>query len=311
MDLGATVIRSALENASRKSLRFGITQGDKILRVQLQESLTELNALKIKVLQQGEINLNIIPEIESAPVPAVVATTVSKEDVLNRITWDDLLERATKMAEDDYEYYKEELYKMTIAQQQPVALLDLDGLQRAVGFEGPDFLFNALHRPTLVYYAALRKAADVEVTKRYEDIMMNDTLGSGKLAYHVALTPSQWMVDVLDLIGGSGRPGRPTFVDLEDKAFRTTKNARVLDGGVVGGGNRVDTVDLKTYAIDLPYHLGNFANIFGTVYFAPDKSFKSMFKNATYTDVQLLIHFAAAGSTRIKYDDLWPTKRPT
>lgn len=314
MDVGGITLRNAIAKATDNSLRWGVRQGSKTMQLDLQTALAELDELKanyetLKIraghlgtvhIEAGQVDDN---DVEDA------AMDVTREEWITSFSWSELMEHAHRLAATDYELYREDLLKMEVAQQQPAALVDEAKLLHAVGLGMSDFLFYSLHVPTFTYYITLRSTIDEVVRKNRGDLVSNESnLGGDSMGIHVALTPSQWFLDVLTVFNGADKTGAgvyyPAFVDLEDRAFKTTKDVwEIPETGTKLPVGFTNPRIMVTYALDLPYHLTNFANMFGTMSFVPDKKFGRLFQSAVYTDMQLLIHFAAASSNQIDYAD--------
>lgn len=330
------LLKKSLLRATTNILNNGVVEGTQNLQSDFFNALKEwktlqgqYTTLKMKAARLSEIKITQNNEPISQENENIDNKTDKRDtdraSVMATLTWAEILETAHRKADEDYNLFRDDLKKLEIARQQPAILVAEDELANSTGLSTNDLLYYTLHTPSFGYFSALKLALDKIVLEIQSSFArrLSGNLGNEIIGLHLGLKPSLWVEDMFKVFGLAKTIGMgvyyPSYVDLEELVFQSTpvieiKNHKEVFNSVNPAGrdtNKTKNIRLKesgevmaqTYALDLPYHLSKLAALFSTIPFNPDKSYSGLFAPAQYTDIQLLIHFAAALSKNIDYDD--------
>ena len=218
--------------------------------------------------------------------------------VLRSASWDELIESVREKARSAI-VSTERKSLVALANTLPAVYLGDDGSGRGLDESTAllaSFLSDAndelLLQPYFVQYNAgrtsLKKAGRTLNDAKIKLAMITQ----GKtLKPVITIQPSQWFQDFVAVYARADKPPvdrYPTYRSMENTVYlnRDLKVVRVHRNTIP----TTEHVSVKHYAHDMGYHLVNFASLFTNVSFKPIN--KITMREETFTDVEILIHFA-------------------
>lgn len=196
---------------------------------------------------------------------------VERNDVINSLSWEELIKAAQTLADSDYNPSK-----IKAAAIFPFIISDSEISLTEEQIN--DLIYNS--------YLQQIEIMKADINELYRDIgtKCND-LSQKTLSINITLEVSKWFQDFLHVYerANSIKQGQyPKPRNLHNIAY-LTQSLRVVNN------RSITPLTRKSYAIDLGYHIPRAASLLTTIRFSP--TMVNMLP-AIYTDFQLLIHFA-------------------
>jgi len=219
---------------------------------------------------------------------------ISREEVLESMTWEELSTTAHFLAENKYQSQATTSEKI-----QSAVLFPQFFVEDTCSVLDDGAYTQLLIAPYFIHYKNMRLAlveTGRQLQQKRDQLARNCTL---QVDITTTVVPSEWMADFLYVFHRAktvGTQGYPTPRELED-IFYTTKIVR----RITEGHNTVPT-QLRNYAFDIGYHCVRFASLFTTLPFNPQNDINM--RPTLYTDFELLVHFAMrTAKNDVKYED--------
>lgn len=316
------VINDCAENAIRTLTKRNYEElYNKYKKSEEREEKTQIkNDLLLQSLNSKSIPSLIIEKTICSNVPENHEQTSRPNndgltwDTLHKLKWDTLREIIRTKSED-----KSERIKITCNEIQQ--LLQAELYPSVMNVEDPEHIINH-NMSTEQYYSFIistrystlcKQWKNIADTRVKDELITNDIGTSLSICTYPILIPCEWVRIFCNYVEF---PHRLTNRNKNDKIWKQISDKNILENKLYlsirgnkllrkNGDVEIDEheVQLKTFAIDLPYHLCRFLGVFGSVLFTPTHEDSTQFKEKErFTDTQLLLHFAIKNNDNEKYE---------
>lgn len=280
----------------------------------LLSELLEMNRKQIDIKKQYEELINQIHSVtELSGIREVTVESTAqqqeksvvspepcdREQLIRTLSVDELILACRLKAEEEYKDRQRDFDRIELLPTFPNLANPLD--DEMDNYLTEETSLELLMKPYFTYYKERKHHVLLEEAKNKRTMTNYYTVSTKDTRAIVLVTPNTWFQDFLQVYSRARTIGElqyPSYRPMDNIYFKEYHVRTITDEGKKNVLGRV-----KTYTLDILYHMIRFASLYGTINFIPVESESSYMLPTQYTDVEILVHFSAFMSSEIDYMD--------